>query len=174
MAKTITLTLQKDLIFEAVKSETYDTARITKNGDPVKNASMAMSEQAGGEQHQERQLLRSLKTAIAKFEAQMGEFLDNGSGAVNDTLSSTTSQFTITLQVNDRYNSGLAKPMSSLCEDYLINTMLFGWWNSRNQAFAQQFSVNALDDIQHVHLCMGKTAPAASSTDYTNVTGVVS
>lgn len=173
MAKTITLNLQKDLIMEAVKAETYDTGRITKSADPVKNAPAVLSEQAGGEQHQERQMLRTLKQAVATFEAQMAEFLDAGTGTINDTLSDSQSQFTITLVVNDRYNNGLAKPMSSLCEDYLINKMLFMWWNSRDQKFAAQFVINAQDSLEHVRLCLAKTAPSASQSSYTDVTGSV-
>lgn len=173
MAKTIVLSLQKDLIMEAVKAETYDTGRITKASDPVKNAPTVLSEQAGGEQHQERQMLRSLKQAIAKFEAQMVEFLDAGNGTINNTLSGTQSAFTITMVVSDRYNNGLADPMSSLCEDYLINMMLFTWWNSRNQNFAKTFVINAQDSVDHIRLCLAKTAPTASSASYTDVTGNV-
>ena len=173
MAKTLTLNLQRDLIIEAVKAETFDTGRITKAGDPVKDAPLGMSQQAGGEQHQERQLLRSLKTAVAKFEAQMGEFLDAAAGSISNTLSLEQSPFTIVMVVNDRYNDGMVNPMSDLCESFLINTMLFSWWNARNQQFSQQYAVNALDDIQHLRLCLAKVAPAASSFDYTDVTGTV-
>lgn len=173
MAKTITLNLEKDLIFEAVKAETYDTGRITKSNDPVKNAPTVLSEQAGGEQHQERQMLRSLKQAVGKFEAQMVEFLDAGNGTINNTLSSSTSPFTITMVVSDRYNNGLANPMSSLCEDYLVNSMLYTWWNSRDQNFSKQFIINAQDSIDHIRLCLAKSAPTASSVDYTDVTGEV-
>ena len=175
MSKTITLNLQKDLIFEAVKAESFDAGRIEKSADPVKNAAAAASEQAGGEQHQDRQLLRYLKQAVGKFEAQMGEFLDAASGSISDTLATTsTSAFSITMIVNDRYNSGLATPMSSLCEDYLVNCMLFTWWNSRKQDYAKSFLLMAQDDIDHVRLCLCKTSPEASSSSYTDVTGSVS
>lgn len=173
MSKTITLNLNKDLIMEAVKAETYDTGRINKAADPVKNAPIGFSEQAGGEEHQERQLLRFLKQAVGKFEAQMGEFLEASKGAVADTLSSNTSTFTITLIVNDRFNNGMRNPMASLCEDFLINQMLFTWWNGRDQAFSKTFVLMAQDDIEQIRLCMIKTAPAASSADYTSVTGTV-
>ncbi len=76
--------------------------------------------------------------------------------------------------VNDRYNSGLATPMASLCEDYLVNSMLFTWWNSRKQDYAKSFLLMAQDDIDHVRLCLSKTSPAASSSSYTDVTGNVS
>ena len=174
MSKTITLSLQKDLIFEAVKAESFDAGRIEKSVDPVKNASAASSEQAGGEEHQERQLLRFLKQSVGKFEAQMAEFLDAANGSISDTLSASTSAFTITMIVNERYNSGLATPMASLCEDYLVNSMLFAWWNSRKQDYAKSFLLMAQDDIDHVRLCLSKTSPAASSSSYTDVTGNVS
>ena len=173
MSKTITLNLNKDLIFEAVKAETFDTGRINKATDPVKNASLGMLDQAGGETFQERQLLRFLKQAVGKFEAQMGEFLEAQSGAVSDTLSASGTTFTITLIVNDRFNSGLATPMASLCEDLLINQMLFTWWNGRNQEFAKTFILMAQDDLDNIRLCMSKKAPDASSSNYTDVTGTV-
>lgn len=173
MAKTITLHLKKDLIMEAVKADTYDTGRITKSGDPVKNVPVGMSQQAGGESHQERQLLRYLKASVAKFESQMAEFLDASTGSISNTLSDSQSDFNIIMIVNDRYNNGMAEPMSSLCEDYLVNMMLFSWWNSRNQQFSEQFKINALDSIQHTRLCLTKTAPEASAANYTDVTGTV-
>ena len=173
MAKTITLTLEKDLIMEAVKAETYDTGRIAKSDDPVKNTPTALSQQAGGERHQERQMLRYLKQAVGKFEAQMAEFLDAAGGTITNTLSNTQSRFTIVMGVSDRYNSGLASPMSSLCEDYLVNMMLYAWWRSRDQDFSNQFAISGQDDINHIRLCMAKTAPDASQADYTDVTGTV-
>lgn len=173
MAKTIELNLKKDLIMEAVKAESYDSARINKSADPVKNAPASMSQQAGGEAHQERQLLRYIKQAVAKFEAQMGEFLDAGEGTISNTLSASSDNFKITMVVNDRYNDGMADPMSSLAEDFIINMALFTWWNSRSQDFAKTFVAMAQDDIDNVRLCLAKTAPASSSSNYTDVTGTV-
>lgn len=174
MSKTITLTLERDLILEAVKAESFDAGRIEKTSDPVKVAPAASSEQAGGETHQERQLFRYLKTALGKFEAQMGEFLDAASGSISNTLKSVSgSTFTVTMIVNDRYNAGLASPMADLCEDYLINQSLFAWWNTRKQDYAKSFLLNAQDDIDHIRLCLCKTAPAASSKTYNDVNGSV-
>jgi len=173
MAKTITLNLEKDLIMEAVKAETYDTGRIIKSNDPVKNAPTSLSEQAGGEQHQERQLLRALKEAVGRFESQMVEFLDAGNGTIDNTLSSAVSHFTITMVVSDRYNEGLRNPMSSICEAYIINMVLYIWWNARDQAFAKQYYANTQDSIDHIRLCLAKTAPDASAVDYFAVNGEV-
>lgn len=173
MSKTITLNLDKTLIFEAVKADSFDTARIEKCEDPVKLAAAAAAQQAGGEDHSDRQMLRHLKAAIGKFESQMAEFLDTAEGSVANTLSSASDTFTITLKVNDRYNNGLADPMSSLCEDYLINMMLYGWWRKSKPEYSKNFVIDATDAVQHIRLCLAKTAPEASTSSYTDVTGTV-
>lgn len=171
--KTVTLNLKKSLILEAVKAETHDTGRMDKAADPVKNASAVEVEQAGGETHQERQLLRMLKESVGKFEAQMVEFLDPESGSVTDTLSASSENFTIVMKVNDRYNAGAANPMVSLCEGYLVQMILYLWWNVRKQDYAKTFLLNAMDNIDHIRLCFGKTAPENSQSGYEDVTGTV-
>ena len=171
--KKITLTLYKDLIIEAVKSETYDTGRMDKSADPVKNAPGVLSKQAGGEKHQERLLLRYLKTSVAKFQAQLAEFLDGTQGSVTDTLNATDNQFKIIFVVNDRINDGLVKPLSSLCEDYLVNSILFSWYQKDNQEFAKSYLIMADNSLQHVRLTLSKTAPTSSEHSYNDVTGTV-
>lgn len=174
MSKTITLNLDKSLIFEAVKADSFDTARIEKAEDPVKLAASASAQQAGGETHSDRQMLRHLKAAVGRFEALMAEFLEvDDNGSISNTLSSSSDTFTIVMVVNDRYNEGLANPMSSLCEDFLISQVLYGWWHKSKPDFSKTFLDDAADAIQHIRLCLSKTAPEASTSDYTSVTGTV-
>lgn len=173
MSKTITLNLSKALIFEAVKAESFNTGQTDKAADPVRNAVAAFYEQAGGEHHDERMLLRHLKSAIGKFEAQMAEFLESQEGSVSDTLSSTEDAFEIILIVSDRFNNGLATPLSSLCEDFLVCHMLASWWNLFKPEYAKNYYLNAQDALNHVRLCFSKTSPNAAEGDYTDVTGTV-
>lgn len=173
MSKTITLSLNKALIFEAVKAESFNTGQTDKAADPVRNAAAAAYEQAGGQPHDERMLLRHLKASIGKFEAQMAEFLESQSGCVSDTLSTSQDSFTITLVVSDRFNSGLAAPLSSLCEDFLVCHMLASWWNLFKPDYAKNYYLNAQDALNHIRLCFSKTSPAAAGGDYTDVTGTV-
>lgn len=173
MAKTITLSLKKDLIFEAVKAESFETGRIDKSDDPVKNAQTGALEQAGGEQHQERMLLRYLKQAVGKFEALMTDFVEPNTGSITDTLTAANADFNIVIIVSDRFQNGLATPISSLCEDYLVSQMLFAWWRSRKPEFAKQYILQGEDDIEHIRLCFSKKAPEASSSEYTDVNGNV-
>lgn len=176
MSKTITLNLNKSLINEAVKTDTFITGKMEQSDDAVKNASKAFNEQAGDDVYHERKLLRTLRSAVAKFEANMAEFLDSTEGTINDTLANATDHdpsFTITIVVSNRYNSGLAKPLSSLAEEYIINMMDFTWWQAIKPELAKNYLSFAQDSLTHIRLCLSKTAPSASTASYTDVTGEV-
>lgn len=176
MSKTITLNLNRSLINEAVKTDSFITGKMEQSEDAVKNAAKAFNEQAGNDVYHERKLLRTLRSAVAKFEANMAEFLDSAAGDINDTLALATEEnpaFTITIVVNDRYNSGLAKPLSSLAEEYIINMMDFAWWQAIKPELAKNYLSSAQDTLAHIHLCFSKTAPEASDASYLDVTGEV-
>lgn len=174
--KTITLQLDRALIVEAVKDDTYITGQIDKSSDAVKNAARAFNEQAGDEEHHERKMLRTLRMAVSKFEANMMEFVDSASGTIDDTLANTTAEnttFVITINVSDRYSSGQAKPLSSLAYEYIVNQMLFTWWQPITPSLAKDYLAFSQDSLTHIRLCLAKTAPTASSADYTDITGTV-
>lgn len=174
MSKTITLNLKKDLIIEAVKADTFLTGQIDKSMDAVKNAALAYNEQAGDDTYQERKLLRTLRSALAKFEANMAEFVDSSAGAaINDTLSSDSNDIAVTIIVSDRYSNGLAKPLSSLAEEYIVNTMNYSWWQPIKPDLAKTYLAFAQESMVHVRLCLAKTAPESSKAEYTDVTGTV-
>lgn len=177
MSKTITLTLKKSLIMEAVKADTYQSGQVDKAEDPVKNASLAFSEQAGDETYQERMLTRMLRSGLAKFAASLAEFVDTENGGIDYTFSNTETDqdtITITVIVSSRYNNGLAKPLSSFAEDFIVYSMCYTWWQSKKPSLAKDYLSYAQDALSYVRLCLAKTAPAASSSDYTEVTGSVS
>lgn len=171
--KTLTLNLKKDLIIEAVKADTFQKGQIDKAADPIKNSPLAYNEQAGDEMYQERKLLRTLRSALAKFEANMAEYVDSAAGTINDDLSASSDDIHITISVSDRYNSGLAKPISSLAEEYIVNMMIYTWWQPINPNLAKDYLSFAQDSLMHTRLCLAKTAPQASSSSYADVTGTI-
>jgi hypothetical protein len=178
MAKTLTLNLDRALIIEGVKADTFITGEIDKSADAVKNAALAYNEQAGDDNYHERKLLRMLRGAVAKFEAHLAEFVDTSAeNSISDTLSDTTSTqpaFTIVVKVSDRYNNGLAGPIASLAMEYIVNMMLYGWWQSIKPALAKDYVAFAQESLTSIRLCLAKTAPAAANSDYTDVNGTIS
>lgn len=174
--KTITLSLDRALIIQAVKDDTFITGQIDKSADAVKNAQLAFNEQAGDEEHHERKMLRTLRTAVSKFEADMMEFVDSSNGSIDDTLANTTAEntaFVITINVPDRYNSGQAKPLSSMAFEFIVNQMLYAWWQSVKPALAKDYLTFSQDSLMHIRLCLAKSAPTAANANYTDITGTV-
>ena len=173
MSKTITLSLKKSLVLEAVKADTYQSGQVDKAADPVKNAALAYNEQAGDETYQERKLVRFLRSGLARFAAAMNEFVDSENGSISYTLADNADAITIKVVVSDRYNDGLAQPLSSFAEEYVSYTMDYMWWQSIKPALAKDYFGYAQDTLTQIRLCLAKTAPASSSSSYTDVTGTV-
>lgn len=174
MSKTIKLALKKSLILEAVKADTFQSGQVDKAADPVKNASLAYNEQAGDEKYQERKLIRFLRSGLARFAAAMNEFVDTESGTLTYTLSDSSDDIQIAIVVSDRYNNGLAQPLSSFAEEYITYTMDHMWWQSIKPALSKDYFAYAQDTLQQIRLCLAKTAPSSSSSSsYVDVSGTV-
>ena len=176
MSKTLTLNLNATDIKLAVKADSYITGQIDKSADMVKNAALAFNEQAGDEEYHNLKLFRTMKGALAKFEASIAEYVETSStsAAVTDTLtSSDTTTFSIELTVNDRMTSAFATTLAYLAQEYIINTMLYYWWQPIKPALAKDYLAFSADNLLDVRRCLAKSAPAAGSTTYNDITGEV-
>lgn len=175
MSKSITLNLKKDLIIEAVKSDTFLRAQSDKSDNPVAKAALAYVESAGDEIYHERKLLRHLRSGLAKFATMMSEFVDSENGTITYTLDPDPAVVDITMViiVTDRYNSGLAQPLASLAEDYIVYSMDSDWWQQFKSDLAKDYYNRASNTLDFIRLCLAKTAPQASSSSYADVTGDV-
>ena len=173
MSKTITLHLRKDLIIEAVKADTFQRAQADKSDNPIANAARAYAETAGDETFHERKLVRNLRSGLAKFATMMNEFVDTENGSLTYTLSDQSNDITVAIVVTDRYNSGLAQPLASLAEDYIVFIMDGAWWRQFKSELANEYYNDANETLNFIRLCLAKTAPSASSASYADVTGDV-
>lgn len=161
---------------EAVKTDTFLRAQADKSNDPVAMAALAYVEAAGDETNNVRKLQRHLRSALAKFATQMAEFVDpesNSANSINYTLTDESNDITMTIIVTDRYNSALAKPLSSLAEDYIVYMMDGQWWQQFKSELSKDYFGQANEALNFIRLCLAKTAPAASPASYNDVTGTV-
>ena len=167
---TLTITLSKASVVEAVKGDTFITSTIDRSADAVKNAGVAYNEAAGDDAHHEKKIERFIKTAVSKFAAELAEFVDTAQdGSITTSI---TTDITITLTVNSRYNAGLADPLSGIALDYIVNMALYGWWISIKPEMAKNFAALAADSLIYVRKCFAKKAPTASASQ-TSATGTV-
>ena len=177
MSKTLTLSLNKKLIIEAVKADTYITGAIDKSADGVKNAALAYNEQAGDDTYHERKLTRTLAGAVGSLEADLAEFVDSSvDNSISDTLANVgqDGSFQIIIIVSDRYNSGLAYPIAQLSQEYIVNKMLYYWWQSIKPALAKDYLSFSGESLLNIRKCLAKKAPKTESASYEDVTGNVS
>lgn len=175
MSKSLTLTLSAPDIKLAVKADSYITGQIDKSADMVKNAALAFNEQAGDEQYHEAKLYRTMRGALAKFEAAIAEYIEtsDSTATITDTLTSASTTFTVTLTVGSRTSGAFATPMAHLAQEYIINTMLYYWWQPIKPSLAKDYLAFSSDNILDFKRCLAKSAPTASATTYDDITGTV-
>ena len=174
--RTLQLTLHAKDIKLAVKADTYITGQIDKSSDMVKNAALAYNEQAGDESYHEVKLYRTMRGAVSKFEAAMAEYVESSSSSsVADTLTSgTADEFTITFTVGARYNGAYSNTIASLAQEFIINMMLYAWWQSIKPALAKDYLEFSMENLSYIRRCLSKTAPDTNTSSYSDVTGSTS
>ena len=176
MSKKLTLTLSATDIKLAVKSDSYITGQIDKSADLVKNAALAFNEQAGDETYHEMKLYRTMKGALAKLEAQIAEYVETSdpNAEITDTLnSSATTTFKVEITVGNRMSSAFRTTMAYLAQEYIINMMLYTWWQPIKPALAKDYIGFAADNLVDIRRCLAKSAPSSSGASYDDISGDV-
>lgn len=175
MSKNLTLTLNATDIKHAVKSDTYITGQIDKSSDAVKNAALAFNEQAGDENYHERKLFRTMKGALAKFEASIAEYVEtsDSTATISDNLTTSSTEFNIVLVVGDRTSGAFATTLAYLAQEFIINTMLYYWWQPIKPTLAKDYINFAADNILDVKRCLAKSAPTAATSSYSDISGSI-
>ena len=156
MSKTMTLTLQKSVIMDAVKADTHIKGTIDKSADG--NASVvAYNETAGDDAHHERKLDRTLVSSTEKLVSEISDML---SGNSNVSSSYTGTTVVITVGVDSRFNSSFSDTLSRLCSEYITNTMLELWWITINGNLSQSYGSIASTILTSIRKCFNKVAPS--------------
>jgi uncharacterized protein YjdB len=174
MAKNLTLNLNASEIKLAVKSDSYITGQIDKSADMVKNAALAFNEQAGDEQYHEMKLYRTMKGALAKLEAQLAEYVETSdpNATVSDNLtSSATTTFHIVITVGSRTSGAFVTTMAYLAQEYIINMMLYTWWQPIKPTLAKDYIGFATENLVDLRRCLAKSAPTAANASYDDISG---
>ena len=181
--KKVTLTLRKDLIFEAVKADTYLTGQSEKSIDGSNNA-RASVEQAGDDNYHERKMARTLYGAVGRFEVELADFVDSSipyiesvenegteneqtvkTYSIDNDLTDSGNEFHIHFFTSARFNEGLIKPMSQLAQEYLINKMIAMWWVAIKPDLANVYTVYANESLASIRKCLTKTSPETPKKD---------
>lgn len=176
----IRLTINKPLIIEAVKNETFHKGQIDKtpsaSGSPATtpNITLAYHEQAGDETYHERIIERSLSANLSDFKTHLSDYLtENGQTSADNIVERTEgNNIILVLSVSDRFNTSMTDPLAKLASEYITNAILMDWYKPVNEKQSALYATFLERNLTAIHRCFNKTAPAAPVTPYTSVIDV--
>lgn len=169
--KTITLTLNKPLIKESVKNETFFRGNIDKSAD-AKAATLAYHEAAGDEPYQERILERSLYTSLEELKTHLSDYLStSGYSTADNSISSSNDgdNIILSLVVSDRFNDAYTQSLARLSSKYIEESMLMDWWKPVNEKQSSLYAQFVERDLASIKRCFNKTAPVIPTIPYTDI-----
>lgn len=154
----MTLRLQRSVIIDAVKTDTYIKGVVDKSSDD--NASrLAYNESAGDDDHHERKLERTLIASTERLVSEISDMLSGSSSVSSDFTDSKT--IVIKVDVDSRFNSSFANSLSRLCSEYITDSMLELWWGTINQNQSQFYQTLCITTLISIRKCFNKLAPTA-------------
>ena len=156
--KTLTLTIQRSVIIDAVKSDTHIKGTIDKSMND--NASrVAYNESAGDDEYHERKLSRTLIASAETLVAEISDMLSGNSEVSSDFNNENT--VVVKVDVDARFNSSFADTLSRLCSEFIESQMLVLWWGTINQQQAQFYQGLVASYLTSIRKCFNKIAPSA-------------
>lgn len=168
--KTITLTLNKPLIVESVKNETFHRGNLDKSADP-KATALAYQEAAGDEPYQERILERSLYTSLEELKTHLSDYIStSGYSTADNSINSSNdgNNIILSLVVSDRFNDAYTQSLARLSSKYIEESMLMDWWKPVNEKQSSLYAQFVERDLASIKRCFNKTAPSIPTTPYTS------
>lgn len=171
MTQTITLTLVKSLIVEAVKNETFFKGNVDKAADQ-RAVTLAYHEQAGDDAYQERMISRGIYTALEELKTQLADYIStSGFSSADNSIDSSEDgdNIIIHLKVSDRFNKGFTSSLARLCSKYIEECVLMDWWKPINEKQSALYSQFVERNLASIKRCFTKTAPSIPTVPYTTI-----
>ena len=165
----IKLTLNKPLIIEAVKNETFHRGQIDKASDE-KAITLAYHEQAGDDAYQERLISRGLYTAVEELKTWLTDYLvTSGLTAADNSIESQIDgdNIVVQLQVSERFNKAYTQSLARLSSKYIEESILVDWWKPINEKQSALYGTFVARDLAAIKRCFTKTAPSMPTVPYT-------
>jgi hypothetical protein len=139
----IEINLHKSEMMYDVQNDTHIISQAKAGQGATPEAAYGL--QADGEESHASKLLRSMQTAIESAKHRILHFLKDTADveANNIIMDSDTDLITITLSVSDRFNKAFVPTIAGMMHRYVVNMMLFDWFNSSEQSLAEKYRVIA-------------------------------
>lgn len=168
--KTLTLSIQRSVIIDAVKIETHIKSTIDKSVDG-NSAQLSYNESAGDDEFHERKLSRTLIASAERLVAEISDMLSGNSKVESDF--SASDKVTIKVDVDSRFNYSFSNTLSRMCSEFIESEMLVLWWGPINPNQAQFYAGISATTLTGIRKCFNKLAPTAPANTILDTTGTI-
>ena len=155
----IQVKLYKSEIMYDVQNDTHIISQAKAGQGATPEAAYGL--QADGEESSASKLLRSMQTAIEFVKQRISHFLKETSNTEADNIGMTTDtdMITIELSVSDRFNKAFVPTITGLMHKFVVNTMLFDWFNASEPTLAEKYHAIADESIVGMQRSFVKLPP---------------
>lgn len=152
--------LLKSEIMYDVMNETHIAGKSRFNGE---NNEFVYNMQAAEDDSHINKLLRSMETNLEELKTQLSYFLKNGTSVASDNIQSTIKDdddaFELILEVTERFNKAYTQTISLLAHKFIVNKMIFEWYNTTKPDEAKTFFELAGENLKQIRASFFKMPP---------------
>lgn len=160
----ITVKLFKSEIMHEVMNETYVHGNSAYTGD---NNEKVYNMQASEEDAHVNKLLRSMQSSIEELKSNLSSFLKSGSDTsadnIQQSLGGDDDTINIILEVTSRFNKAYTPTIANLAHRFVVNKMLFEWYNTVEAGTAKTFYELCATNIAQIKASFFKMPPTRPS-----------
>lgn len=172
----IKFTVQKALVVESVKTETYIKGRVDEASQEGA-AKYSYNETIGDIETHERKLSKDYVHGCERLKSVFVDFFipDHktvGDSSISVTYTSGTGDAAFSIELPRRFNGALTDALANYSYQYIEEYMTYQWWlTTGNQKSAEPLSVSMKDLEIRIRKCFTISTPSVSTAKYEEVKG---
>lgn len=152
--KTITIELSKSELLYDIENKAWLTGRSREDGT---NQAAVSKMQASDEEADRNQMTRCMMNAVGTLSSTVAEWLGDSNVAVaNNALDTTSSAFSIVMQMPMNYNNGVNDAVSAAMHQYVVNAALAEWFSMTAKEESQDYYTLAAANLEQLKSAMYK------------------
>lgn len=152
--------LLKSEIMYDVMNETHIAGKSRFNGE---NNEFVYNMQAAEDDSHTNKLLRSMETNVEELKTQLSYFLKSGTDVAANNIQSEIKDdddaFELILDVTTRFNKAYTPTISLLSHKFIVNKMIFEWYNTTKPDEAKTFFELSKENLKQIKASFFKMPP---------------
>ena len=155
MKTDVTLTIYMSEVIYDIQNKTYLTGGSRRSAD---NFEQVAAMQAGDDDDQLNQVLRTVGNAVANLRAKISEYMPSGTSpsTADDILIAADKDIVLHLSMPANYNTSANEAAATGIHQYIVNTAVGEWFNITDKADAAEYIQMANANLFIIREALGK------------------